>query len=135
MRMVLALAALALMITATGCGKPSATVSGAVSFNGEPVAEGSISLLPADGKGSPAGADILKGRYTLSNVTPGEKIVQLTAPVVVGTTKDDYGGETKLVEDLMPVSWGRASREKISVSAGSTTQDFAIEGPDPRKKK
>lgn len=119
----------------TGCGPATATVSGTVTFNGEAVAKGAISLFPTDGKGSPAGGLIADGRYTITGVAPGEKIVQLSAPVVAGARKDDYGNETQVAEELMPASWGRASKETITVTAGSMTKDFAITGPDPRKPK
>ncbi|MFM7243213.1 MAG: hypothetical protein ACKO40_03435 [Planctomycetaceae bacterium] len=118
-----------------GCGPTSSTVSGTVTFNGEPVASGAISLFPTDGKGSPAGGLIKDGRYTVTGVTPGEKTVQLSSPVIAGTRKDDYGNESRIAEELMPAAWGRGSQHTITVTAGSNTQDFAVEGPDPRKKK
>lgn len=123
-----------LALVAAGCGPATATVSGSVSFNGEPVSKGSISLFPVDGKGAPSGCQIENGRYLISKVAPGEKIVQLTAPTPVGLRKDDYGNDAQMYEDLMPPAWGRASKETITVTAGSVTRDFAITGPDPRKK-
>lgn len=117
-----------------GCGPATATVSGTVSFNGEPVSKGSIGLFPVDGKGAPSGCQIENGRYRISKVAPGEKIVQLTAPTPVGLRKDDYGNDAQMYEDLMPPAWGRASQEKITVTAGSMTKNFEITGPDPRKK-
>lgn len=115
-----------------GCADGKATVSGTVSFNGEPVARGSISLLPADGKGSASGATIENGRYVVRDATPGEKIVQISAPYSLGVRKDDYGNDAEQYGDLLPASWGRASREKVTVAAPKTEKDFAIEGPDPR---
>jgi hypothetical protein len=117
-----------------GCGPTTSTVSGTVTFNGAPVSKGAISLFPSDGKGSAAGGLITDGRYSIAGVAPGEKIVQLSAPVVAGSRKDDYGNETQVAEELMPPAWGRASQEKITVTAGSLTQNFEITGPDPRKK-
>lgn len=121
--------------TAAGCGPATSTVSGTVTFNGETVEKGSISLFPTDGKGSPAGGLIQNGRYRIAGVAPGEKTVQLSAPISVGVRKDDYGNDTQTFQDLMPASWGRASQEKITVTAGSMTKNFEITGPDPRKKK
>jgi hypothetical protein len=65
---------------------------------------------------------------------PGKKTVQLSSPVIAGTRKDDYGGETRIAEELIPPAWGRASQNTITVTAGSNAKDFAVEGPDPRKK-
>lgn len=126
--------ATAAIVAAAGCGPTTATVSGTVTFNGEPVAKGAISLFPSDGKGSATGGLITDGRYSIAGVAPGEKIVQLSAPVVAGSRKDDYGNETQVAEELMPPAWGRASQEKITVTAGALTQNFEITGPDPRKK-
>jgi hypothetical protein len=120
--------------TAAGCGPGTSTLSGTVTFNGEAVAKGSISLFPTDGKGSPAGGLIENGRYRIAGIAPGEKTVQLSAPISVGVRKDDYDDDTQTFEDLMPASWGRASQEKITVTAGSLTKNFEITGPDPRKK-
>lgn len=123
-----------LLIAAAGCGPAMSTVSGTVTFNGQAVEKGAISLFPADGKGAPVGGMIANGRYTVTGVAPGEKIVQLTAPVSVGVRRDDYGNDTQMSEDLMPAAWGRGSQEKLTVTAGSVTKDFPITGPDPRKK-
>ena len=123
------------IVTAAGCGPATSTVSGTVTVNGEAVAKGAISLFPTDGKGAPAGGLITNGRYTIPGVAPGEKIVQLSAPVVAGTKKDDYGNETQIAEELIPAAWGRASQNKIVVEPGSMTKDFAITGPEPRKPK
>lgn len=130
-RMVAVLA----VLTMTGCGSKTSTVSGTVTFNGEAVANGSIGFFPTDGKGSPAGGLIKDGRFTVSGMTPGEKTVQLSSPVIAGTRKDDYGNESRIAEELMPPAWGRASQNTITVAAGAATHDFAVEGPDPRKKK
>ncbi len=126
---------IAFVAAATGCGKTTATVSGSVTFNGEPVKSGGINLFPLDGKGAPSGALIENGRYKVVEVMPGEKTVQLTAPVLLGNQKDDNGEESKLYAELMPPEWGRASQQKMTVTGGAVTKDFSIEGPDPRKKK
>ena len=126
--------ATAAIVAALGCGPTMSTVSGTVTFNGEPVAKGAISLFPSDGKGAPVGGLITDGRYSVSGVAPGEKLVQLSAPIVAGTRKDDYGNVTQVAEELLPASWGRASRETITVTAGAMTKNFEITGPDPRKK-
>jgi hypothetical protein len=137
MRIPTAIASVILSTCLAGCGGPTtATVSGNVTFNGQPVVGGAITLWPEDGKGAVSGAGIENGRYEIRGVSPGVKIVRLTAPVALGTTgKDDYGNTVEGRADLMPPSWGQASKEKLTVAAPQTSQDFAVEGPDPRKKK
>jgi hypothetical protein len=67
-----------------GCGDGSlATVTGEVTYEGEPVGEGTLTLLPADGKGPVAGGRITGGRYTVENVVPGLKVVKVEAVTTV----------------------------------------------------
>jgi len=63
----------------SGCGGSGATVSGMVTFEGEPVNNGRISFLPTDGKGPAEGAAIKDGRYRLDILTPGSKMVKIEA--------------------------------------------------------
>lgn len=116
-----------------GCGDGSATVSGRVTFNGEPVSRGSIAFIPVDGKGQAAGGDVENGHYAVKGVPPGEKKVQISAQYVSGKTTLDGGLELDVVSDLLPKSWGAESTERLAVSAPATKKDYAIDGPDPRK--
>src|SRR5262245_50489194 len=60
-----------------GCGGNGSTVSGTVTFNGEPIENGHINFYPADGKGAPVGGEIKNGKYTAKNVTPGKNKVEV----------------------------------------------------------
>jgi hypothetical protein len=60
-----------------------ATVTGEVTYEAEPVADGMITLFPADGKGPVFGGRIVDGEYRIENVSPGRKIVQVQAVKVV----------------------------------------------------
>ncbi|MGB9688853.1 hypothetical protein [Thermogutta sp.] len=67
------------LVAVPGCGKSSGvTVSGTVTFDGRPVEEGYLTLSPADGKGPSAGGPIKEGKFSISGVLPGEKIVSVT---------------------------------------------------------
>ena len=59
-----------------GCGR-SSSISGSVTYNEQPIADGAITLIPADGKGATAGGRIADGKYRVDKITPGEKIVQI----------------------------------------------------------
>ena len=73
--LILSIAAIAL-----GCGDSGiATVSGAVTYEGEPVMDGMITFTPADGKGPVAGGRIIDGRYGIEKLTPGTKLVKVEA--------------------------------------------------------
>lgn len=64
----------------SGCGSGLTTVQGSISFDGEPVQEGSIAFEPLDGRGPVAGGAIQNGKYNLrcdSAVMPGTKKVRI----------------------------------------------------------
>jgi hypothetical protein len=117
-----------------GCSDGRAVVSGRITFNGEPVSRGAITLVPTDGKGQTSGSPIEDGAYRIPSVAPGEKAVQIIAVYSKGRKKDDDGSEIEAMGDLLPASWGPGSAERLTVTAPSTAKDYAIEGPDPRKK-
>src|SRR6516162_8272107 len=68
-----------LMILTSGCGGSSASISGTVTYNGEPVGDGSITFIPVDGKGPAVGSPIEAGRYLVESITPGPKLVRVEA--------------------------------------------------------
>ena len=67
------------LLALSGCGGSGVGVRGEVTYEGQPVEKGSITFLPTDGKGQPAGAAITNGRYNLNAITPGPKVVQIEA--------------------------------------------------------
>lgn len=117
-----------------GCSNGLATVKGEVTFNGEPVNRGMINLEPVDGKGPVSGASVEGGKFEMEDVTPGEKIVRISAVYVKGINKESDGSEIEICEDLLPKEYGQASTHRLDVKAPVTDSDYAIEGPDPRKK-
>src|SRR4051812_2388316 len=81
------IACLLALALAAGCSDGSkATVSGKVTLDGEPLKEGLIKFLPADGKSQNADAPIKDGQY-MATMPPGEKRVEISAPKVVGKRK------------------------------------------------
>ena len=118
-----------------GCGDGRATVSGKITFNGEPVSRGAITLIPRDGKGQSVGGPVEGGSYLIRDVLPGEKTVQIIAIYSLGQKPAEDGSAVEVMGDLLPASWGPESRQTLTVTAPKTSQDFAVEGPDPRKPK
>jgi hypothetical protein len=70
-------------LAAAGCGGNVATVSGTVTYEGQPVGKGAITFLPADGIGPVAGGPIADGHFTVDGMTPGPKVVQVVAVKLV----------------------------------------------------
>jgi len=135
-------AALAVVLIA-GCGGGSGgTVSGAVTYDGQPVGDGTITFLPADGKGPTVGGPIAKGVY-LVDVPPGPKIVQITAVKAVkfaqsseemarqAAERKAKGDPTGLIEsaDVIPANAG-GNNAAVDIKPGRQTHDFALTKPD-----
>ena len=118
-----------------GCGNGQATVSGKITFNGEPVSRGAITLIPRDGKGQSVGAPVEGGSYLIRDVLPGEKTVQIIAIYSLGRKPAEDGSAVEVMGDLLPASWGSESRQTLTVTAPKTSQDVAVDGPDPRQPK
>jgi hypothetical protein len=72
-----ALAVAALAATAGCGGPPQAIARGRVTFDGEPLAHGTIAFLPANGKGPAAGGLVTAGGYEVRGMAAGLKIVRI----------------------------------------------------------
>jgi hypothetical protein len=67
-----------LLVILVGCGG-QATVSGKVLYDGQAVADGWISFIPAQGGGMTAGAPVKDGQYSVTGLAPGKMRVTVTA--------------------------------------------------------
>jgi hypothetical protein len=137
---------LTLLVQLPGCGAPTATVSGQVTWEGEPVADGFITFTPVDGKGKDAGAPISSGRYTVRDFPPGPKLVQViaTRKVNFASTSEEMmqraaqarqrGDHTGLVDpaDVIPPN-AEGNNVRVEVPAGTSTQNFHLKKPAARK--
>lgn len=119
-----------------GCGGSRMTVEGTVTFDGQPIPEGSIVFDAADGRGQAAGGKIKDGKYEFSADAPtfaGEKIVRVKAvrktgrqvqagpPAAPGTMVDE------IVKYLPEIYDSRQSPLRCQVVAGETNRhDFAL---------
>src|SRR5262249_40612492 len=111
-----------------GCGSPTATVSGEVTVAGQPLEKGVISCIPADGNGGPVTASIENGKYQLVTV-PGKKVVQISAPVVVGQRPEHNGPGAAMVEiteEGLPEKYNSKTELTFEAKSGSNTKDWPI---------
>jgi hypothetical protein len=73
----------AVALTLSGCGdavnKKGVTITGTVTYDGQPVPKGYIQFLPEDGKGNNAGVEIHDGKFKAQNVTPGKNRIQISS--------------------------------------------------------
>lgn len=111
---------LTLVPLVSGCGSDSGTVpvTGKVTLDGTPLAEGDIIFRATDGTPSHAGK-IQNGAYS-ADVSPGEKQVEITAyRDVPGKFREDNPGERTPVREMyIPEQYNRKSTLKIEVSRG-----------------
>jgi glycine/D-amino acid oxidase-like deaminating enzyme len=117
-----------------GCGSRGFPVSGAVSFDGQPVAEGTIVFEPADGRGPTAGGAVAAGRYEVFAATPGEKRVRIFATRSTGRTlPTDPVPDAPLVEEIeayIPDIYNACTTLACSVAErGPTVCDFHLKSP------
>jgi hypothetical protein len=114
-----------------GGGGPGATVEGSVTLDGQPVQNGTISFVPADGKTASAGGKIADGKYSVA-VPPGPKRVEIAASKVVGQ-RPAYAGDPNspmidITESIIPPRYNAQSELTFEVKAGDNQKDFALKG-------
>lgn len=132
-----------ILVLLVGCGEKATTVSGSVTYNGEPVKKGTISFRPTDGTGQSFGARIKDGKYEAADkVTPGTKMV-----VVFGTKEIDHymsseeaykkAEEAKQAgkqwaDGMEPADYiaedAEGNSKQVEIMPGDQTIDFSITG-------
>lgn len=131
----------ALLGMCLGCGGNLTTVEGNVTFDGQPVEQGSIVFEPADGVGPAVGGTIEHGKYQLGSeggMVSGKKIVRISA---VGSTgkkieagpPEPPGTLVDEVRQYIPSTYNENSTLAIDVAAGKVTHHFELlSQPPPR---
>lgn len=113
-----------------GCGHGDrCPVSGTVTLDGQPLAEGSINFRPAGGtKGNSAGAAVIGGKYAIESdrgLKPGEYNVVVESSFKTGRKINDP--QKGIVDELRQVNYREEGRLKATVTAGNNPDlDFAI---------
>ena len=118
----------------TGCGSPPGlnlnSVSGNVTFDGEPVAEGRIQFRAVDGDQRAFGGEISNGKYTVETL-PGKMTVEITASRIVPGKFDESNPDEKVPmgEMYIPARYNSQTELTAEVPAGGVKQlDFALTG-------
>ncbi len=117
-----------LLLLITGCGHSNGIVDGLVTMDGQPVAQGEITFLPADGVGREWSAPIMAGEFHLHEIPPGDKIVRVTAmepvPVITSTAE--------LAQQAAAKTKSAPPREIVPANAIGNGQTVTIKaGPQP----
>ena len=119
-----------------GCnGVPAnrAHVEGTVTLDGEPLEDGSIMFVPAEGtEGVVAGGEIVAGRYRLAgNTGPaiGRNRVEISSPRDTGRKIQQYGPGTSEVPEIVERVAARFNSQStlmVEVEQGKNNLDFDV---------
>jgi hypothetical protein len=135
-----------LCVVAAGCGGSTTSVSGKVTYNGEPVEQGFVSFRPADGMGQVFSASIVDGEYDAPDAVPGSRVVSIhgTKAVKVALSSEESAkiaaeraaagqGGLHMTEaaDYIPDD-AEGNNQTHEISTGEQTLNFDLKGP-PRK--
>jgi hypothetical protein len=110
-----------------GCGTQDLreAISGRVTFDGQPLAHGSLRFEPLDTRlGQAAGAVITQGQFQVDSsqgLTPGAYRVAVSSPRVEPTAAPSMDNSGP-VEERIPARYNANSELKINVESGGTNQ-------------
>lgn len=116
-----------------GCGGKGGmgTVSGKVTLDGQPLADGLITFVPADGNSPTAGGKIKDGVYSVQASTGSQKVV-INASKVTGSRKayadDPNSPVITTTKEILPEKYSSAptTELKVEVKGGSNTANFDL---------
>jgi len=118
-----------------GCGGTrQVAVEGDVSFDGQPIEEGSISFIPEAGTASrKASAAIIKGNYRVlaeNGPSPGKFKVEISWMKKTGKKlpSADPGMTADETKEVIPAKYNTASTLVRDIGAGDNRLDFKLEG-------
>jgi hypothetical protein len=113
------------ILSAAGCGGSEATVSGQVTVDGNPLKDGIIRFIPADGK-TAVDAPVVDGKYT-AVVPAGDVKVEIRGKKVVGKIRMmPESPEVDKVEELVDARFNDKSDLRMTVQRGSQEKKFEV---------
>lgn len=121
-----------------GCGPPKPELSevfGKVTFDGDPVEEGSIAFVPVEGTTGPtAGGVITAGSYDVTErgPAPGKYRVEIRASRKTGRqieagTPSPPGTMVDEIEHYIPAKYNTSSELTVDITTGRNEHNFPLE--------
>jgi hypothetical protein len=123
------------LASCAGCGSGRVTVEGDVTFDGQPVPEGTIVFEPADRLGPTTGARIENGSYRLAGeaaAVPGKKLIRISAVRKTGRqieagSPSPPGTMVDEIESYIPAVYNDQSTLECEVTPGGVNRhDFPL---------
>lgn len=119
------------LVCAGGCSSEAGrkgSLRGEVTLDGQPLKEGVIRFVPADGRSPTADTAIVGGRFS-ATVPVGEKRVEISAPKIVGKRKMYETPDSPVVDEvveLIPARYNVRSELTITVRKGTQEKRFEL---------
>ncbi len=127
----------AALVGQVGCGGGLAAVSGRITFDGQPVEDGEVRLVPTStgaGAGQVTGAAIVQGRYDIpgdKGALPGTYRVEIRAqkktgkklPSIPPATPGTMYDETM---QFIPAKYNDQSTLTVDLASGNNAKDFEL---------
>jgi hypothetical protein len=115
------------MFALLGCRDNKGIVTGAVTFDGQPVGRGMITFVKQDGDVLREGAIIQDGRF-LAHLPPGEYKIELNAQKVISKRKqkgfDGKDEEVEITDELFPQRYNAKTTLTAKIGPGPNTVDL-----------
>lgn len=122
--LLVAAAGAAALTLLAGCGNGKASVDGAVTLDGQPVATGVITFVKADGNLAREGAVIKDGAFQ-ATLLPGKYKLELTGQKVVGKRRqkgfDGADEEVEITAELFPAQYNTNTNLTQDLKPGPNT--------------
>jgi hypothetical protein len=120
------------LLAVVGCGQDGEpSLSGSVTYNGAPVANGTISFTPIEGESS-FGAEVTNGKYAAKDAQPGQYKATIQAHQAVADmpkTREAFTASAGKAQDSSIPADAEGNGRTVEVKGGEQTLDFAITGP------
>ena len=134
----LALLWCAVMIGCGPGGPPLLGVSGQVTYDGQPVSNGSIGFSPTDPSAGKGGAaDLIEGRYEFPDGLPaGNYTVWIEAQRPSGKKfpSEDGGAPVDQLVQYIPAAYNTDSTLQVEITTDRDDLDFLLEKVAPRRR-
>ena len=126
--------AVVVLTTCLGCGSKTKTLTGKITFDGNPLDQGQITFEPK-GLGKMSVAQIVEGTYTLPDkfgLVPGDYVVRITSerPTGAKVKPASYSQDQTpmdVYQQFLPAKYNTKSTLSVNVSPdGENVHDFAL---------
>jgi hypothetical protein len=122
--------ALGLALALAGCGDGKGSVSGTVTLDGKPVADGAVTFVKTEGEQVREGAVIKAGAF-VAKMPPGKYRIELTGKKSAGTrVQKGFDGKDETIEmteELFPERYNVKSELIRDIPAGGSTLELKLE--------